>query len=278
MHVRSQQALPAPSALWNPWVAFFALILAAWVALFLLAAGHGDAATHGPGAQWVEPLFAVLPGEGTARGLHVHGLHSNLALLLAMWSLMCVAMMAPTAVPLLRTYRHLSQGNPDRVSRLGFWALAMGHVVVWCGYSAVAAAAQSWLSNEGFLTSSGVSTSTWLSVGLLAAAGAYQFSSLKEACLSRCRSPMAFLLGHWRVGAGGAFRMGLRHGAFCVGCCWALMALSFVGGTMNLLWMGAAMVLMIVEKLSLGRWLTAPIGIALLAAAAVTSVQTLGHL
>ena len=106
-------------------------------------------------------------------------------------------------------------------------------------------------------------------------AGVYHFSALKLACLSRCRWPMAVLLSHWRENSVGALAMGLRHGAICVGCCWALMLIAFVGGSMNLAWMGGAMMLMIVEKLPVGCALTAPLGVVLLTAAGAVAAGAL---
>ena len=91
-------------------------------------------------------------------------------------------------------------------------------------------------------------TSPWLGGALLIAAGAYQMTPLKQACLQHCRSPVHFLSGHWRKGAGGAFRMGLGHGLYCLGCCWVLMALLFVGGVMNLLWIAALAAFVLLEK------------------------------
>lgn len=153
--------------------------------------------------------------------------------------------------------------------------LCAGYLAVWAIYSMLMAIAQRRLAAADLLTDLGVSTSLALSSLLLAAAGLYQFSGIKHACLSRCRSPMAYFLSHWRDGSLGAFRMGLHHGAICVGCCWALMALAFVGGTMNLVWMGLAMVFMVVEKLAAGRWLTLPMGVVLLMAAVYTAARAI---
>jgi predicted metal-binding membrane protein len=261
--------------IWSGWVLFFGLIMGAWATLYMMAAGHGAGTELGPGAQWIASFQPTLRSDQASLVSHEHVVHASFPHLIGMWALMCIAMMAPTALPLLRTYWQLSKGNPTRVSKLGFWGLLTGYLGVWCAYSAVAATAQWGLSRLGVLSSVGVSLSVSFTVVLLAAAGAYQFSRLKQACLSRCRSPLTFLLAHWREGVSGAFRMGLRHGALCVGCCWALMALSFVGGTMNLLWMGAAMVLMILEKVPLGRRLTTPLGCALIGAAVAVTIRTL---
>jgi len=125
------------------------------------------------------------------------------------------------------------------------------------------------LARFGLLSAHGISVSAPLSAMLLLVAGLYQFSAIKAACLSRCRSPLAFLMSEWRDGLAGAFRMGLRHGLDCLGCCWVLMLLAFVGGTMNLIWMGLATGLMTLEKLpSIGRPLTKPVGAVLIGCAA----------
>lgn len=258
------------------WTAFFALVLVGWAALFAMSAdfaARAPVSLLGPGMALLAPLYP--PGSGGAvlpfglEALCLSGASPGDAAPLAlfgMWALMALAMMAPTAAPLLRTYGDLVAGNPERISPAGFWALLAGFCLVWVGFAVIAALAQSLSSSAGLMTVGGLLGSDWLAAALLALAGLYQFSTLKAACLSRCRSPMAFFLSHWREGLAGALRMGLRQGMACLGCCWALMALAFVGGTMNLVWMGGAMVLMTVEKLpSVGRYVTAPLGAALLA-------------
>ena len=121
------------------------------------------------------------------------------------------------------------------------------------------------------------SLNPWLSAGLLFAAGLYQFSPYKQTCLRHCRSPAHFLSSHWRPGHLGAIRMGIEHGAFCVGCCWALMALLFVGGIMNLLWIAGLAVLVLIEKVVLrGEWVARAAGLACIAAALSIAGQALG--
>lgn len=146
--------------------------------------------------------------------------------------------------------------------------LVGGYAVVWLGFAAAAAAAQHALAGLGLLAPDGKSLSLWLTAALLLAAGLYQFSVLKSACLAKCRMPITYFLERWAPGPGRAFRMGGELGLACLGCCWALMALAFVGGTMNLLWMGAATLFMALEKLpDIGRPLTRPMGAALILAA-----------
>ncbi|MBD1546416.1 DUF2182 domain-containing protein [Roseibium aggregatum] len=240
------------------WGFFFASILAAWGLLFAMQPGLDLPA----GWQDLGPdyLASLCRGNaGTAGYMPV----------LAMWALMALAMMAPTTVPALKTYTDL--GHAGAASASGLAALIAGYLAVWLGFSAAGAAAQVLLSGFGLIDPLGRSTATFLNAALLATAGAYQFSRLKQACLNSCQSPMMFFMAHWRPGAAGAFRMGLKLGAVCLGCCWALMLLAFVAGTMNLAFMGLAMALMTMEKMPvIGRTLTVPVGIALLAGAAAT--------
>jgi len=150
--------------------------------------------------------------------------------------------------------------------------LVGGYLLVWVGFSVFAAAAQMILFQAGLLDPFGQSLSTALSGILLLGAGIYQFSPLKEACLSKCRRPLTFFMQHWDEGP---FRNGLRLGAVCIGCCWALMLLAFVGGVMNLAFMGLATLIMVFEKLpELGRFITRPLGVALCGAGVVLLVMS----
>jgi len=240
------------------WGLFFAGVLAAWGLLFAMRPGLDlPAGWQELGADYLASLCRGTAG--TAGYLPV----------LAMWALMALAMMAPTTVPALKTYTDL--GHAGAASASGLAALMTGYLAVWLGFSALCAAAQVLLSRYGLIDPLGRSTAAVLNAGLLATAGAYQFSRLKQACLTSCRSPMMFFMAHWRPGNAGAFAMGLRLGAVCLGCCWALMLLAFVAGTMNLAFMGLAMVLMAIEKMpAIGRYLTVPAGVALLAGAVLT--------
>ena len=174
---------------------------------------------------------------------------ADVALLFAMWTVMMVGMMLPSAAPMILVFttvnrRREAQQRP--LARTGTFVL--GYVVVWTGYSALAALAQWALHSAALLFPAMVSTSPYVGGGLLLAAGIYQWTPLKYACLTSCRSPMAFLMTEWREGARGALVMGLRHGAYCVGCCWVLMALLFVGGVMNVLWIAGLAILVLMEK------------------------------
>jgi predicted metal-binding membrane protein len=165
----------------------------------------------------------------------------------AMWAVMMAAMMLPSALPMILAFIKL--GN-DAVGVARARSFVAAYLLVWCAFSAAASVAQ-WASQAaGWVDPMIVSRSVGLTAALLLIAGLYQFSPLKRICLSSCRTPMAFLLGEWRGGVSGAFVMGLRHGLFCLGCCWALMALLFVGGAMNLAWVAALSIAVAVEKLA----------------------------
>ncbi len=257
----------------STWHLFFAGVLISWAALFVLTfdmAASGAVQELGPGMGWMDSLVLALAGQYQAICLalgNAVALHSSWWLVFAMWALMAIAMMAPTAVPLLRTYRDFTHANAEEAPESGFWLMLAGYLNVWLLFAGAASLLQQYLSSVTLLSVHGVSESTLLSSALFFVAGLYQFTDLKQACLTRCRTPLAYFISHWQRGPQGAFRMGLHHGLVCVGCCWALMLLAFVGGTMNLVWMGVAMTLMIVEKLSLGRHITIPLGISLIAAA-----------
>lgn len=192
-----------------------------------------------------------------------------LALIIAMWWVMMIAMMTPSAAPAIllyaRAYRHAQTQDQTR-SAAPTGAFAAGYLLVWLGFSVLGALLHWALERGGVISPMTMgSQSKWLSAGVLAAAGAYQLSPLKHACLSYCRGAAEFLTRHWLRGATGALRMGVLHGAYCVGCCWALMALLFVGGVMNLAWIGALAVLVLAEKLAPGGvWMSRGAGAVLL--------------
>lgn len=191
------------------------------------------------------------------------------ALIVAMWWAMMIAMMAPSAAPTIllyaRVYRHgAEQGRLEpRLAPTG--AFVAGYLLVWLGFSLVAAGAQWLFEQTGLLSPTMMgSESRWLSAGVLIAAGLYQVSPLKYLCLAQCRAPSDFLMRHWKPGAAGALRLGVLHGAYCVGCCWVLMALLFVGGVMNLVWIALLAILVLVEKVApRGEWVGRAIGVAL---------------
>lgn len=236
------------------WLALFALILLAWSCLYAMSLPADlRAAGRIYGAEFWESLCTVTPD---AAG------YLRISL---MWMLMAGGMMAPTALPAFATYDDLGHSGQTR-----FGALVAGYMAVWLGFSLLAAGLQMTLFQLDLVSAFGDSRSGALSAVLLAVAGLYQFSPVKEACLAKCRAPLTFFFQHWDEGA---WRMGLRLGAVCLGCCWALMLLAFVGGVMNLAFMGLAMVIMVLEKLpDIGRYVTKPLGAGLLAAAALVAI------
>jgi predicted metal-binding membrane protein len=175
---------------------------------------------------------------------------ASLAPLFLMWMVMMVAMMLPSVAPMIFTFataaRHRRKNQRPYVPVAVF---ASGYFIVWGGFSAVAAVAQ-WILHRAALLSPTMTASSALLGGiLLLLAGVFQFTPLKRNCLRHCRAPLEFITTRWREGWGGALMMGLEHGLFCTGCCWALMALLFVLGMMNLLWIAALTMLVGLEKI-----------------------------
>lgn len=182
-----------------------------------------------------------------------------------MWAIMMCGMMVPSAAPAILLYASIVRKNRERGSTLtSAWIFTAGYLAVWTVFSLVAALLQVALGASALLTPMMVSDSRWLSGGLLILAGIYQWFPVKEACLEKCRAPLQFFLFRWRPGVAGAFRMGAEHGAFCVGCCWAIMLLLFAVGVMDLLWVALIAGLVLAEKLLPGGRLAGRlIGIAL---------------
>ena len=166
----------------------------------------------------------------------------------AMWAVMMVGMMAATAAPMLLLFTEMQTRRSEPGAAFTGMLFGFGYVLVWVGFSAAAALAQ-WALHEGVWLSSNMAvTSSRLGGIILIAAGAYQFTPAKAACLRQCQSPLGFLLANWRDGSKGALQMGIRHGAYCLGCCWALMAVLFVVGVMNLAWVAALTAFILAEK------------------------------
>jgi predicted metal-binding membrane protein len=166
----------------------------------------------------------------------------------AMWVVMMVGMMTASAAPVMLLFAGMHRGrSAPRAPRVVF-AFSVGYLLVWTGFSAGAALAQ-WAMHQAAMLSPAMTTSSArLSGAILIAAGVYQLTPFKGACLTHCRSPLGFLMSHWREGAVGALRMGIEHGSYCLGCCWALMCVLFVVGVMNLVWVAAMTIFVLVEK------------------------------
>ncbi len=191
-------------------------------------------------------------------------------LIFAMWSIMMVAMMLPSAAPTILLVSSLARnrGIGHGVPTAGLFTL--GYVLVWAGFSICATLLQWSLDRAGMLSEVMAATSATLAGSILIVAGIYQWTPLKQGCLKHCRSPLAFLPQRWRKGPWGAVINGVRHGIFCLGCCWMLMVMLFIGGLMNLLWIGGLAFVVLVEKtLPWGGRMSRVIGATLVAWGAV---------
>nr|WP_311528524.1 DUF2182 domain-containing protein [uncultured Ralstonia sp.] len=243
------------------------LVALAWLTLWLWARSpygryldHGSWTASGP-AAW---LCQVVPGGSLVVPAVLYALA---------WTLMILAMMLPTTLPLFQAFDRVVAGRQDRLRLV--MLLGVGYLAAWSAFGLLAHGLHALLL-AGVARVPLLGWHGWLiGVATLAGAGAFQFSALKYQCLERCRSPLSFVISHWRGPAPRrqAFMLGLRHGLFCVGCCWALMLLMFVVGAGSLGWMMVLAAAMAIEKnVSWGRRLSAPLGVALLAGAAVLAV------
>lgn len=243
------------------WIAFFAAVLAAWWAIFGMARGMGMDLLGRPGPDMqglklLDPLLDLCVPVAAFWPI------------LWMWVVMMAAMMLPTLVPTLRTYESLMVSADG--SQGGWLGIVAGYGLVWVIGAVVFAGLQLGLMKSGIVDMLGAARHPVYAGAFLMLAGAYQFSVVKEACQNVCMHPMTYFMGNWRTGTAGGLRMGLGLGAYCVGCCWAIMALGFVGGVMSPLWMGLATLFMVVEKLpQIGRYVTGPMGVALVGAGMV---------
>jgi predicted metal-binding membrane protein len=229
-------------------IALLAVTVLAWASLFLMHSGMGSMETGGmamPGMQAWSPIEPLL--------------------LFVMWATMMVAMMLPSAAPTILLVASVLRRRREQASPAAPTAVFVaGYLVVWTAFSVAAALAQWGLHQAALLSPAMASTSPVLGGILLLVAGVYQWLPVKTACLHHCRSPLGFLGTHWREGSGGALMMGVRHGLYCLGCCWALMTLLFVAGVMNLLWVAAIAALVLVEKVvPAGPWLGRVAGLTL---------------
>ena len=205
---------------------------------------------------WAYLVYLARDPGGMDQGMMMAQMRSwtiaDFGFMFLMWATMMVGMMVPTAAPMVHLFaansRRLREQQQPYVPTVVFLS---GYVVVWSGF-AVAATLGNWALHVNDLMSSmmGESVSIYLGGGLLIAAGLFQLSPLKYVCLKHCRSPLSFLTNDWREGSWGAFNMGLRHGAFCLGCCWMLMGLLFVLGIMNLIWIAALAAFVLLEKVA----------------------------
>lgn len=191
-------------------------------------------------------------------------------LVFVMWAVMMLAMMLPSAAPMVLLFAAISRRRTARGGPYVPTALfVFGYVVVWTAFALTATGLQWALEIAMILSPAMASMNPRFGGVVLLAAGLYQLTPLKHACLRQCRSPLGFVMQHWREGRGGAFRMGLTHGLYCLGCCWAVMVLLFVVGIMNLLWIAGIAAFVLAEKvLPGGEWIGRVGGVAMLAAGA----------
>ena len=225
-------------------VGLVVLTALSWAYLFLLSARMGD--MHSPLAM---PMTSAWT-------------RADVLLMWTMWAVMMAGMMLPSAAPMVIAYAttHTSGHGRLRGSTPLFVA---GYLAAWSAFAAAAALAQWVLHEQALVDAMGTSSSRWLGGLLLAGAGVYQFTGLKEACLSKCRTPLGFLLNSWRDGRRGALVMGAHHGSLCIGCCWTLMALLFVLGVMNLWWIALMAAVVLLEKTVPVRAISRLLGFAL---------------
>ena len=199
-------------------------------------------------------------------------------LMIVMWWVMMIAMMTPSAAPTILLYARIHRfaldrnEHADKLATTG--AFAAGYLFAWFAFAVAAAALQWALERRGLVSVMMMgSRSRALSATVLIVAGLYQLSPLKNACLAHCRAPASFLSRHWRPRALGALRLGSMHGTYCIGCCWMLMTLLFVGGVMNLVWVIALAILVLIEKaLPPGPWVARIAGVVLMSWGAATLV------
>ena len=209
-----------------------ALAALAWAYLVYLAQSTGDM------------------GDGMAMAQLQSWSAVDFGLMFLMWAVMMVAMMVPTAAPMILLFATVNRRRREQERPyVPTGVFLSGYVIVWSGFAALATGANWGLHVNSLLSSMmGANSSAYLGAALLLTAGVFQWSPLKYACLTQCRSPLGFLMAEWRDGAGGALRMGLKHGGYCLGCCWVLMGLLFVLGVMNLLWIAALAAFVLLEK------------------------------
>jgi predicted metal-binding membrane protein len=202
---------------------------------------------------WIVPMARDMYGEmdGSSAWMMTRTWDfTHLALLFAMWVVMMAGMMLPSAAPTLLLYAGVVRKSLDGDrTPVYVYTFAGGYLLVWTAFGLLATVLQRLLA-RWLLLSPMMESRGWLGGALLIVAGLYQLTPYKRTCLESCRSPAAFISGHWRTGAMGALRLGIAHGTYCLGCCWALMLLLFAGGVMNLWWIGALTIFVLLEKLA----------------------------
>jgi predicted metal-binding membrane protein len=242
-----------------------------WLYLGLAVAGMGGSLSAlGPGMGVLEGLPRAValicrPTFGlTLMPEGVWGI-TGFALVALMWGAMGFAMMLPSAGPMILTYAEIAETATAKGERIvSPFVIASGYAAVWLGFAAVAAIAQFAFTRLALIDAGMASASALFSGAIFIAAGVYQFSALKHACLTQCQRPFPFFFAHWQTSTRGVFRLGLEQGLYCLGCCWAMMAVMFAVGVMNVVWMAALGMVMTVEKMLTGHRFSHAVGAALI--------------
>ena len=244
-----------------------------WLYLgLLMGTMGGEASTFGPGMgvlDLVPRVTAVLCKPTFGVALMPDGVWgvSGFVVVALMWGAMTLAMMLPSAAPMIFTYAEIADTAAQKSEPVvSPFMLALGYTVVWLAFSAVATVAQYLLTRAAVLDPSMASVSSLFSGAVFIGAGFYQFSALKLACLKQCQSPFPFFFSNWATTPRGVFRLGVKQGLFCLGCCWAMMVVMFAVGIMNVVWMAALGIVMTVEKMTSGKRFTYVIGVLSIAA------------
>jgi len=185
--------------------------------------------------------------------------------LFVMWTIMMAAMMLPAATPMIMMFATVNEQQSNEKSPLiPTWFFIWGYLAVWTVFSGLTTLTQWGLHLSSLLTHHMVITNPVLGGFLLIAAGIFQWTPFRDTCMSKCRSPLGFLMTEWREGRRGALIMGLKAGVFCVGCCWLLMVLCFVLGVMNMIWMAVLTAFMLLERVIDNKWLSRTAGLMLI--------------
>jgi predicted metal-binding membrane protein len=248
-----------------------ALAALGWLYLALMIANHeGPLASLGPGMGLLDRLPRAIqilcrPEFGVAAMHHDGWGVTTLALVALMWGAMTLAMMLPSAAPMIFTYAEIA----DTAARKGEqvvspFTLAAGYMAVWLAFAVAATVAQLVFARLMLLDAGMASASGLFSGAIFIGAGAYQFSALKHSCLRQCQQPFPFFFANWATTPRGVFRLGVKQGLYCVGCCWAMMLVMFAVGVMNVIWMAALGMVMTIEKIGTGKRLTYAVGVALI--------------
>jgi predicted metal-binding membrane protein len=232
------------------------LVAAGWIYLALTLAGMSGVTAL---EVLCRPMFGT-SGVGPEQAL----------LLFVMWCAMALAMMLPTAIPMILTYADLgataaAKGEPAASPLI----LTAGYILVWLGTAVVLAALQLALARLALIDSGMQSASPLFSGAVFVAAGAYQFSALKRACVTQCQHPFRFFFANWTAEPRGVFRLGVRQGIYCLGCCWAMMVLMFAMGVMNVLWIAVLGAIMTIEKVNTTTRFSHALGVVFIGVGAV---------